>query len=369
MLINYIIKLNNMLKQNSQKSVILGMSGGVDSSVAALLLKEQGYHVKGVALKLWAYKSENPCCSTEDINDAGMTARQLGIDFEVIDMQEEFRQSVVGYYIKELSSGRTPNPCIVCNDHLKFGLLLDYVLKNNYDYVATGHYARIRSDEKGFHLKKAIDGNKDQSYFLFLLDQKRLSRILFPLGELDKNTVRDIARRAELITCSKRDSQELCFLPAGGFGEFSKEYTNMDLRAGKIINRDGATVGTHRGLPFYTIGQRRGIGVYTNTPVYVIDKNVFDNSIMVDGMEGLMADTFTAKDVHWTSGKEPDLPFYANVRIRYRQKEKKAEIRRKNDMLIIQFSVPQRAITPGQAVVFYDDDEVLGGGWIGEVKR
>lgn len=352
-----------------RKKVILGMSGGVDSSVAALLLKEHGYDVKGISLKLWAYRSENPCCSTEDIQDAALIAKQLRMDFEVLDMQEQFRHRVVEYYIREMTAGRTPNPCIVCNDHIKFGLLLDYALSNRYDYVATGHYARVYADAQGYHLAKAADRNKDQSYFLFMLDQKRLPLLLFPLGELDKNTVREIARKGELLTCTKKESQELCFLPAGGFGEFSRTYLGAGLTGGKIVNRDGTSVGTHRGLPFYTIGQRRGIGVYTNTPVYVIGKNVFDNSIMVDGSEGLMADTCTLKDVHWTAGKEPGFPLHANARIRYRHKEAKAEIRKKDDMLTVQFALPQRAITPGQAVVFYDGDEVLGGGWIQEVKR
>jgi tRNA-specific 2-thiouridylase len=358
-----------MLKQDHQKSVLLGMSGGVDSSVAALLLKKQGYTVKGVALKLWAYNAENPCCSTEDLHDARTIAQQLGIDFEVIDMQEAFRQSVVGYYLQELSEGRTPNPCIVCNDLLKFGLLMDYALKNNYDYVATGHYARIRADENGFHLIKALDHSKDQSYFLFMLDQTRLSRILFPLGDLDKNTVRDIARDAELITCEKEDSQELCFLPSGGFKEFSSTYTNIALREGKIIDRAGTTIGTHKGLQFYTIGQRKGIGVYTNEPVYVIKKNVADNSIMVDTGDGLMSDTCTVRDVHWIARKELDFPCYANVRIRYRHTEKRAFVNKKDTMIMIKFDSPQRAITPGQAAVFYHDEEILGGGWIEEAKR
>lgn len=358
-----------MLARGSPKKVILGMSGGVDSSVAALLLKKEGYIVKGVALKLWAYNAENPCCSTNDLNDAKIIARQLGIDFEVIDMQEAFKHSVVEYYIKELSEGRTPNPCVMCNNYLKFGLLMDYALKNGYDYIATGHYANIYSDEKGFHLKKGKDKSKDQSYFLFMLDQNRLSKILFPLGELDKNTVRDIARNAELITCAKTDSQELCFLPAGGFKEFYNQYINMELQQGKIIDSKGRTIGVHNGLQLYTIGQRRGIGLYTNRPVYVISKNVHDNSIIVDTGEHLMSGVFSVKEVHWIAGEQPALPMYANVRIRYRHKEEKALITKEDGMIIVKFDSPQRAITPGQAAVFYNDDEILGGGWIWEVKR
>ena len=359
-----------MLKQHHQKRVLLGMSGGVDSSVSALLLKQQGYAVKGVALKLWAFHAENPCCSTEDLHDAGTAARQVGIDFEVIDMQEEFRQAVVGYYLSEMALGRTPNPCIVCNDHLKFGLLLDYALKNRYDFVATGHYARIHADKDGFHLKKAVDRSKDQSYFLFMLDQRRLARIIFPLGELDKNTVRDIARNAELITCNKRDSQELCFLPEGGFKEFSSTYSMaVTPREGSIVNREGTVMGTHRGLPFYTIGQRKGIGLYTNEPVYVIDKNISENRITVGTGDGLMADTFTVANAHWIADREPAFPSYAHVRIRYRHTEKRALLDKKDAKIVIKFDSPQRAITPGQAAVFYHDDEILGGGWIGEVKK
>ena len=346
------------------------MSGGVDSSVSALLLKQQGYAVKGVALKLWAFHAENPCCSTEDLQDARTAARQIGIDFEVIDMQDSFRQAVVGYYLSEMAQGRTPNPCIVCNDHLKFGLLMDYALKNGYDFVATGHYARIHRDAEGFHLKKAVDRSKDQSYFLFMLDQRRLARIIFPLGELDKHAVRDIARNAELITCNKRDSQELCFLPAGGFKEFSSTYSAMaPPREGTIVNREGTVMGSHRGLPFYTIGQRKGIGLYTNEPVYVIDKNVSDNRITVGTGDSLMADTFTVVNAHWIADREPDFPLHAQVRIRYRHTEKRALLDKKDAMILIKFDSPQRAITPGQAAVFYQDDEILGGGWIGEVKR
>jgi tRNA-specific 2-thiouridylase len=276
---------------------------------------------------------------------------------------------VVEYYIKELSEGRTQNPCVVCNDQLKFGLLLNYALENGYDYIATGHYARIYADEKGFHLKKAFDKGKDQSYFLFTLDQKRLSKILFPLGELDKNTVRDIARNAELITCAKRDSQELCFLPAGGSKEFYDQYLNVGLNQGSIVDSKGNIMGIHNGLQLYTIGQRRGIGLYTNKPVYVISKNVQDNSIVVDTDEHLMSTTFSMKYAHWIAGEQPDLPMYANVRIRYRHKEQKALIIKQDDRLIVEFDSPQRAITPGQAAVFYNDDEILGGGWIWEVIK
>ncbi len=357
-----------MLKQNRQKSVILGMSGGVDSSVAALLLQEQGYKVKGVALKLWAYRSENPCCSTKDLNDAGIIAKQLGIDFEVIDMQHRFKELVVDYYVKELSHGRTPNPCIVCNDRLKFGALLDYALKKDYDYVATGHYAGIRAEGDSYHLEKALDQNKDQSYFLFTLDQERLSKILFPLGKLDKNTVREIARKAEMITCTKSDSQELCFLPGGGAEEFLKTQENVDFHKGNIVNREHKVMGEHKGLPFYTIGQRKGIGSYTNRPVYVIDINTVDNSIMIGDESCLMANTFTVKDVHWISGKKPHTPFSAEVKIRYRHAGARAKITGKDTMLTIQFDSPQRAITPGQAAVFYNGAEVLGGGWIWEVQ-
>ncbi|MGC8756662.1 MAG: tRNA 2-thiouridine(34) synthase MnmA [bacterium] len=357
-----------MLATGSKKRIILGMSGGVDSSVAALLLRDQGYIVKGVALKLWAYNAENPCCSTKDLNDAQMIAKHLGIEFEILDVQEAFKRSVVDYYIKELSEGRTPNPCIVCNDYLKFGLLLNYALENNYDFVATGHYARIQINETGYHLMKSFDQEKDQSYFLFMLDQKRLPNILFPLGELTKEKVRGIARHAELITCGKKDSQELCFLPEGGSEEFYRTYTNFAPQAGMIIDSKGEVVGTHKGLQFYTIGQRRGIGAFTNKPVYVVNKNIKDNSLTIGTHEDLMASILTVKDVHWIISP-PAFPMYANVRIRYRHKEKKALITNENDVITIKFDSPQRAITPGQAAVFYNGDEVLGGGWIWEVKE
>ncbi len=345
------------------------MSGGVDSSVAALLLREQGYAVMGVALKLWAYKSENPCCSTEDLDDAARTARQIGIEFKTLDMQSQFRELVVDRYERELASGRTPNPCVVCNDRLKFGLLLEYAMERGYDYVSTGHYARVRSDGQGYHLERALDPNKDQSYFLFMLDQRRLSRVLFPLGTLGKGTVREVARKADLVSCSKRDSQELCFLPEGGLEEFERVYGRRDMPEGSIVDEHNEVVGRHRGLPFYTIGQRRGLGVYTSAPVYVIHKNTADNSITVGTRERLLSAVCNVHGVHWIAGTEPSLPMYADVKIRYRHTAKRAEIRRKDDMIIVEFELPQKAITPGQAAVFYRGSEVLGGGWIGEVVR
>ncbi|MCL5277593.1 MAG: tRNA 2-thiouridine(34) synthase MnmA [Deltaproteobacteria bacterium] len=358
-----------MTTHEHRKTVIAGMSGGVDSSVAALLLKEQGYVVKGVALKLWAYRSENPCCSTEDLDDAAKTARQIGIEFEILDMQRQFKEIVVDYYGRELSCGRTPNPCVVCNDRLKFGLLLDYALQNKYDYVATGHYVRVRVDGQGYHLERALDPNKDQSYFLFMLDQQRLARALFPLGGLEKGTVRELARKAEFVTCSKRDSQELCFLPEGGLGEFVKWYGPLYMREGEIRNGNKVVVGRHRGLPFYTIGQRRGLGLYTSAPVYVINKNTADNSITIGTEEGLLSGTFSVRGVHWISGAAPSLPLRADVKIRYRHSGKEAEISKKDDRIIVKFDSPQKAITPGQAAVFYRDNEVLGGGWIWEVEE
>ncbi len=320
-------------------------------------------------MKLWAYKSENPCCSADDLNDAALISDQLGIDFEIIDARKQFKKMVVDYYIKELTSGRTPNPCVVCNDQLKFGLLLNYASKNSCNYVATGHYARIQFDGKDYHLKKAADPGKDQSYFLFMLDQKRLARILFPLGELDKSSVRAIARKAELITCSKRDSQELCFMPPGGASEFIRKYAHINVCEGIIVNKDNVPIGRHKGLPFYTIGQRKGIGVYTSKPVYVVKMNAADNRIMVDEKESLTANTFIVKDVHWIAKEEPHFPLYADVKIRYGHKGSKAEIRKKDDALTVTFENSQRAITPGQAAVFYNADEVLGGGWISEVKK
>jgi tRNA-specific 2-thiouridylase len=345
--------------------VIVAMSGGVDSSVAAALLKKQGFDVIGVFMKFWfspaavkAATNWNRCCSLEAEARARSVARVLDIPFYVFNFEKEFKKKVVDSFLKEYRAGHTPNPCVVCNKEIKFGLLLQKALALDADYIATGHYVNLKNGK----LSRAKDENKDQSYFLWQLSQDQLKRVLFPLGNYEKPKVRKLAKAFKLPVAETPESQEICFVP-GDINDFLKDYFKP--KKGKIVDVDGKVLGEHQGLIFYTLGQRKGIGL-SQGPYFVKKKDFKNNNLIVTKDErDLSSKELTATDVNWLSGKEPKLPSKIKTKIRYRAKLVPAVIHKlntKNYKLV--FSQPQRAITPGQSVVFYKGNEVLGGGII-----
>ena len=349
------------------------MSGGVDSSVAALLLKNRGYEVIGVTLSIWEeseikIKSYRGCCSLEAVNDAKRVAAKLGIPHYTLNFQKEFQESVIDYFVKEYSRGRTPNPCLKCNQIIKFELLLKKALGLGADYLATGHYARIEYDKKRgvFLLKKGVDKKKDQSYVLYMLNQETLPLILFPLGELTKDEVRKIAKEAGLPTAMKSESQEICFIPDNDYPAFLQKRLPQ-IAPGPIVDTEGNVIGTHQGIIHYTIGQRRGLGIPFGKPLYVVDIIPEKNMIVVGEEKHLYSQIFFLEEVNWVE-KKPSQAFRAQVKIRYRSPEKEATIFPEEEVKVV-FSQPQKAVTPGQAGVIYQGEVVVGGGIIKEVVR
>lgn len=340
------------MPKDKNKKVIVAMSGGVDSSVAAALLKKQGFDVIGVFMKFWSptgSTKENRCCTPDSEKRARLVAKKLGIPFYVYNFEKEFKKRVVDYFLKTSKKGDTPNPCVVCNKDIKFGLLLDKALKLGADYVATGHYAQIKGDK----LLMAKDKNKDQSYFLWQLNQKQLKRVLFPVGKYTKTQVRALAKKFKLPTADTPESMEVCFVNKS-VGDFLSKY--LKKKPGNIIDVDGNILGRHQGLWFYTIGQRKGIGIASKKPYYVLEKNIKKNELIVT-QKDLFSKELTIKDVKWISGKQP---LKANVKIRYRSQLVPATIY--NNRIVLK--KPQRAITPGQSAVFYIGRELIGGGII-----
>jgi len=395
-------------KLPNRKKAVVAMSGGVDSSVAAALLKEAGFDVSGVFMRFWAPQSgvarmcadnnvglrryENRCCSSEAENRARSVAGKLKIPFYVFNFEKEFKKKVVDYFLSELKAGRTPNPCVICNKEIKFGLFIEKVLAMGAEYVATGHYARLRREFPIsnfqfpiYRLLNGTDKNKDQSYFLWKLNQKQLSRILFPVGGYLKSEVREMARKFNLPSAEAAESQEICFINST-LKEFLER--NFKPKPGKIIDTKGNIIGEHQGLWFYTIGQRKGIKidrdqVFTklagksagkhvpcsmfHVPSYVLDKDAKKNILIVTQNEkDLFRKEMVVKDVSWISGKEPEFPLEARVKTRYRQDLFSAIIRKglKRKEIRVIFRNPQRAITVGQSAVFYKGRELLGGGII-----
>ena len=347
-----------------KKKVIVAMSGGVDSSVAAAFLKKQGFDVVGIFMRFWAAPDEkvsgstNKCCSLEAYNDARRVANKLGIPLYTLNMKVPFKKLVVNYFLKEYQAGRTPNPCIECNRFIKFGELLRKAKAIGADYVATGHYARVR----GGKLLKGKDSEKDQSYFLYTLTEEKLKHLLFPVGDYIKPRVRQMAKKFGLPVHAKKDSQEVCFVGAS-LKKFLKKY--LKVKVGKIVELEsGKVLGKHDGLPFYTIGQRRGLKL-GGGPWYVVRVDTKKNILIVSrDQKKLLSKELVVKKINWVSGDAPKLPLRAKVKIRYKHKEAPCMIRKiKNNFKII-FDKPQRAVTPGQSVVFYRGDEVLGGGII-----
>ena len=348
-----------------KKKVLVAMSGGVDSSAAAALLVQQGYDCDGAMLKL-APNEDSRCCSADDAEDARQAATRLGMRFYVFNETDRFRRCVMDRFTAEYAAGRTPNPCIDCNRELKFGALLDRALTLGYDYIATGHYARVAYDaESGrYRLLRGAERRKDQSYVLYQLTQHQLAHLLLPVGDYDKPAIRDKAREAGLDNADKGDSQDICFVPDGDYVSFLRRQ-GLTLTPGNFVDEAGHVLGQHRGLPCYTIGQGKGLGVVIGRHVYVLEKDRDRNAIVLGDDAALYASSLLASHVNWISGQIPAAPVRCAAKTRYSQVETPCTAYPLPDSgLRVVFDQPQRAITAGQAVVLYDGDEVLGGGTI-----
>lgn len=360
------------------------MSGGVDSSAAAAILKEQGHDLVGFTMQLWNQRrgvstDENGdplpsrCCSLDDVYDARRVAEELGFPFYVLNLEREFERDVVQPFVASYLGGETPIPCVSCNSRLKFAALDQLAVNLGCEKVATGHYARVEYDQEAqrYRLFRGRNQQKDQSYFLWELTQDQLSRSLFPLGEMSKPEVREIAREHDLAIAEKAESQEICFVPDGNYSAFIDRYLEMDGAParipsdGDIVNTNGVVIGRHTGIHRYTIGQRRGIGIANERPLYVLSIDAPQNRVVVGSPEDLLSHELEVAGVNWIAGEIPSEPVRARVRVRYRHTEAPATITSLDfNRARVVFDEPQRAITPGQASVFYDVDEVLGGGWI-----
>lgn len=356
----------------AQEHVFLGMSGGVDSSVSALLLQQAGYQVSGVNLRLFHNEDlgenrEKTCCSLTDAEDARAVASRLGIPFYVFDFSQVFRDTVIRDFIENYEVGRTPNPCVECNRSIKFGALLQRALTLHGDFLATGHYARVERDlgTGRYLLLRGVDRSKDQSYFLYMLTQQQLSHTLFPLGELHKTQVRQLAEENGLVNAAKRDSQDICFAPDGDYTAFIERTVGHPSAQGDFVDINGKVLGTHRGFVRYTRGQHKGLGLPTETPLYVLDKNSGTKEIRLGTDDLLWSRSLTADRLNWISIPELTGELRVTVKTRYSQREAAAVIvPADGGSVMVRFDEPQRAITPGQAVVFYDGEIVVGGGTI-----
>ena len=352
------------------------MSGGVDSSLAAALLVEQGYEVVGVMMRLWAelatgVESSNKCCSIDAVNDARRVADQLEIPFYLINVEQPFKQRVVDFTVASYLAGETPNPCIQCNRHIRFGYLFNYAMSLGADYMATGHYARVRQDSAGqpsasFQLLTGVAVDKDQSYVLHVLTQEKLARVLFPVGEYTKPQVRAMAAERNLPVASRHDSQDLCFLADGDYRRFLRDWTPEGaIRPGPMVDSSGRVVGQHSGLPFYTVGQRKGLGIAAPEPLFVLRAEPASNTLVVGPAAELGRDRLTAHSVNWIAGQPPARPIEAQVKIRYRARPAQATVIPLPDTRVdVQLAQPLRDITRGQAVVIYQGEVCLGGGLI-----
>ncbi|MCA9766597.1 MAG: tRNA 2-thiouridine(34) synthase MnmA [Carnobacterium sp.] len=361
------------MKDNSSIRVVVGMSGGVDSSVTALLLKQQGYDVVGIFMKNWDDTDEfGMCTATEDYNDVALVANQIGIPYYSVNFEKQYWDKVFQYFLDEYKKGRTPNPDVMCNKEIKFKAFLDYAIELGADYVATGHYAQVERDEKGItHMLRGIDNNKDQTYFLNQLSQEQLAKTLFPLGHMEKSEVRKIAEEANLATAKKKDSTGVCFIGERDFKKFLMNY--LPAQPGKMMTPDGEVKGTHDGLMYYTIGQRQGLGIggggKSSEPWFVIGKDLKSNTLFVgQGFhhEWLYATHLDATDIHFTTNEKKATLIKCTAKFRYRQADTAVTVHLNEDgkTARVEFDEPVRAITPGQAVVFYDGVECLGGGTI-----
>ncbi len=338
---------------------LIAMSGGVDSSVAAHLMMKSGYECTGATMRL--YDKEG----SDDAGDARRVCEKLGIDFHIFDLRDSFKKFVIDDFVSSYENCATPNPCVVCNKHLKFSSFLEYTDMLGCDYMVTGHYARIEEENGRFLLKKAYDSSKDQSYFLYCLNQYQLSRTKFPLGTLTKDEIRNIALSEGFVTAKKRDSQDICFVPDGDYVSVICKYSGKSYPKGNFVNTEGKVIGTHSGIVNYTIGQRKGLGVGFGEKVYVCEKRADTNEVVLGRNEDLFKRTLDAKDFNWTAFDKAPEKIKAKAKIRYGAKEEDAVIYSTSENTVhIEFLNPQRAIAAGQAVVLYDGDTVLGGGTI-----
>ena len=351
---------------------IIAMSGGVDSSVAAHLMKEQGYDCIGTTMKLFhnddiGVMREHTCCSLDDVEDARSVARKLDIPYYVFNFSDRFRECVMDKFVAAYENGTTPNPCIDCNRYLKFEKLFQRARELGCEYVVTGHYARIEcdADSEKFLLKKAVDDNKDQSYMLYTMTQEQLAHTLFPLGAMTKSEVRKIAEMNGFCNAHKHDSQDICFVTSGSYTDFIRQYTGRSYPEGNFVDTNGNILGTHNGIINYTVGQRRNLGISFGKPVYVCRINADDNTVVLGDKQELYSKEAEATEFNWISGAAPDQEIRCKVKVRYRQQEQWAvAVPLENGNVRLVFDEAQRAVTPGQAAVLYDGDIVLGGGII-----
>lgn len=345
------------------KKVMLGMSGGVDSTVAAYMLKNAGFEV--TAVNCCFYKDDNSDETAAE--DARAVSERLGIEFSVADMRGAFRDKVIDNFVHTYINGGTPNPCIVCNRSLKFGAMLDKAVEEGFDYIATGHYARIVKDEESgrYLLKKGLDHSKDQSYVLYCLDQHQLSHTLFPLGEMTKEEARATAENAGLINAKKKDSQDICFIPDGDYAAFIENYLDKTFPDGDFVTVDGRVLGRHKGIIRYTVGQRKGLGLALPAPMYVKEKDVENNRVILSDNDSLFTRELDAVNINLITCERIDEPLRVKARVRYKHVEQWATVTQpEKDRIHVVFDEPQRAVAKGQAVVLYDEDTVVGGGTI-----
>ena len=352
------------------KKALIAMSGGVDSSLAAKLMIDNGFECIGCTMKLYhnediGAEHTRTCCSLDDVEDARSVSYKLSMPYYVFNFTDDFRDKVIGKFVQSYENGLTPNPCIDCNRYLKFDRLYNRAKILGCDYIVTGHYARIEERDGKFILKKAIDQTKDQSYVLYSLTQEQLAHTLFPLGNLRKTEVRKLAEESGFVNADKPDSQDICFVPGGDYAEFIERYTGEKYPCGDFVSTEGKVLGRHKGTVRYTVGQRKGLGLSLPEPMYVQSIDTENNKVVLGKESELYTKEATVKDFNWISGEEQRTEIRCKVKIRYRQDEKRAVVIPKPDKTVqIIFDEPQRAITPGQAAVLYDGDILLGGGTI-----